>query len=108
MQGVVLSKTAAVSFWVLSLCVSARAAFPTVDRDCVRRGRWPEFPPTLGAAELAVRSNFAYVGTPTGLVILDCRDPSQPRQIGWYATPGSVRDVTIAGDLALLAEYQSG
>src|SRR5258706_8526733 len=108
MGAVPIPKTAVASLWVLSLSVSAWAAHPPVDLDCIRKGRWPEFPPITGAQEFAVRSNFVYVGTLTGLAIFDCRDPSQPRQIGWYATPGSVRDVTITGDLALLGEYYLG
>ncbi len=57
---------------------------------------------------VAGRGPLAFVGVSSGLAVVDLAEPASPQQIGWVATPATVRGVMLDGDLAYLACYEAG
>jgi hypothetical protein len=61
---------------------------------------------TLGAA---VAGQYAFVAVSyTGVAILNISQPTSPRIIGWYDTPGFARDVFVDGHYAYVADGDAG
>jgi len=63
---------------------------------------------TIGAADVAVAGNYAYVANlEAGLRVIDVSNPSAPFEVGVYASSKAV-GVTIAGSYAYVAEESYG
>ncbi|MCW5881982.1 MAG: hypothetical protein KIS91_13700, partial [Anaerolineae bacterium] len=60
-------------------------------------------------ADIDVRGPYAYVacGT-TGIRIFDVSDPTTPRQVAVYATPGAASSLYFVGNLAYVADMGGG
>lgn len=57
---------------------------------------------------LEVRGDRVYLGDGPTLRILDVSDPASPAQVGSVDVGGSIRDVKVDGNLAVLAAYGAG
>ena len=58
----------------------------------------------VGASNVAVAGNYAYVAALSGLHIIDVSLPSTPAKVGFIETPGSSPDVAVAGNYAYVAD----
>jgi len=62
-----------------------------------------------GGEGMAMRDNLIYLAAEnSGLFIIDVADPNSPQEVGHIVTPGYARDVTLAGDYALIADADKG
>jgi len=60
-------------------------------------------------ADIDVRGPYAYVACgPTGIRILDVTDPTTPRQVAIYDTPGEASSLYFVDNLAYLADMLGG
>ena len=54
---------------------------------------------------VAAQGDYVYIGVGPRLLILDVSDPAHPQQVSQTAVlPGMVRDVTVAGGTAYVAD----
>lgn len=62
------------------------------------------------ARDVVLDAGLAYIATGSqgGLRIADVRDPAQPREIGFYDTPGSARKIALVGYHAFIADGKAG
>jgi hypothetical protein len=53
--------------------------------------------------------DYAYVADWThGVSVIDVANPSQPRLVSIYQTPGKTRDVDVVGLYVFAADYDTG
>jgi len=66
---------------------------------------------TIGPSpsELTAAGDYVYVADArAGLIILDVADPTHPRRVGSYDTPGYAREVVVSGDYAYVTDASAG
>ncbi|MDD5220502.1 MAG: hypothetical protein PHV11_08045 [Candidatus Bipolaricaulis sp.] len=67
------------------------------------------FNPQGYTLDVAARGSVAYIVVGTkGILIVDARDPSHPREIGSHSTRGYAQGVTVDGDFAYVANRGDG
>jgi hypothetical protein len=91
--------------WLLAAAFDA--SMPAADVEFVQRGSWPGYSrgPAIG---VAVRDGFAFCSTEgAGLMILDVRDPLQPRWAASAAEGEFVAQTALDGDHALVLSHRS-
>ena len=61
------------------------------------------------AADVQVRDNIAYIAYEDyGLFVIDLSDPNNLKQIGFYDTPNSARNLQIYNNKIFLADADTG
>jgi hypothetical protein len=56
----------------------------------------------------AVQGTLLYAAAGSALQVVDISDPTLPRLVAWYGTPGQVNSVVLVGNLAYVAEGTAG
>ena len=58
---------------------------------------------------MAVAGDYAFVADEAaGLRVVDISDPANPREVGYYDTPGHAGRLAVAGKLIYLADQDGG
>ncbi len=60
------------------------------------------------AMDIAVAGDYTYVADLIGLQVISVDDPENPEQVRSYNTPGCVQGITVAGDIAYIADGCNG
>ncbi|MFH1632590.1 MAG: LamG-like jellyroll fold domain-containing protein [Chloroflexota bacterium] len=64
---------------------------------------------SIYAVDIDVNGNTAYIVTGSqGLAVVDISDPANPELERWFNTPGYAQDVVFSGELAYIADQDSG
>ena len=93
----------------LMLTLLLPTAFGQTVRVLVERvGQWPDQGGVAGFG-VAVVGSYAYLASGTnGLHVVDVSDPTRPRRVGGYDTPGSAWAVAVTGHYAYVADQTGG
>ena len=57
---------------------------------------------------VAVSGNYAYIGQGQDFVVLDINNPAALSELSRLVTAGVIRDITVSGDYAYVADYSNG
>ena len=71
-------------------------------------GRWPYGPAGTVVAGEIDETAYAFMGSGGVVLVLDMTDPATPVRVGELATPGMVVDLSLSGDLLLVADWDAG
>jgi galactose oxidase-like protein/thrombospondin type 3 repeat protein/LVIVD repeat-containing protein len=71
----------------------------TIPSNCWFFGSLPDW-----SYDLKVWNGYLYVGSKSGVHVFDLTDPSNPEEVGYFASYGKVRDMALLGDALYLAD----
>ena len=57
---------------------------------------------------MRVSGSYAYVGDLKWVRVIDISDPTAPREIASYKTPGTAEEITVVDGAAYIANYDAG